>query len=100
MVDQSTSWRSKGGGHKTKARKSWKSFLHYLLFGILVVNAYLNMKLANKEDKRTFRTFKKSLIRYSRMHVKEFFSRTRVRRNHRAGDGLSTEAEDPDSPVP
>ena len=93
MVDQSTSWRSKAGGHKTKATKWWKSFLHYLLFGILVVNAFLNMKLANKNDTRSFRAFKKSLIRYSRIHVQDIFSKRRKRRNLISQNGLIEEKE-------
>ena len=80
MVDQATSWRSKVGGHKTKASKWWKTFMHYLLFGVLLVNSFMNMKLANKNDSRTFGDFKKSLIRYSSLHVREVFLRQRKRR--------------------
>ena len=54
--------------------------MHYHLFGILIVNSYLNMKLANKGDKRTLRDFKKSLIRYSANHIREVFSRQRERK--------------------
>ena len=54
--------------------------LLYLLMGVLVVNMFLNMKLANKKDRRTFRQVKKSLIRYSSMHIKEVFSRKRTKK--------------------
>ena len=92
MVDQGTSWRSKAGGHKTKATKWWKSFLHYLLFGILLVNSFMNMKLANKDDKRSFRDFKKSVIRYSKLHVMEVFSRQQKSMRIK-NDGRSTEVK-------
>ena len=92
MVDQATSWRSKAGGHKTKATKWWKSFMHYLLFGILVVNAFMNMKLANN-DTRGFRAFKKSLIRYSKIHVQSVISKRRKRKNLISQSGLIEEKE-------
>ena len=64
QVDQATSWRTKAGGHKWKAKRWSKSMTHYAMFGILPTNAFLNMKMANPQDSRTFREFKKSVCRY------------------------------------
>ena len=41
------------------------------------MNAFLNMKLANKDDKRSFRDFKKSLVRFSSINVKNVLPRQR-----------------------
>ena len=51
MLDQATSWRSKGGGHQWKAQRWSKNLLHYAMFGVLGTNIFLNMKLANPNEK-------------------------------------------------
>ena len=50
------------------------------MFGVLPVNAFLNMKLANPNDKRTFHQFKKSVCRWSMIHTPAMFLRERKRR--------------------
>ena len=51
--------------------------MHYEMFGILPVNAFLNMKLANPTDKRTFREFKVSVCRWSQIHAQDLGLRER-----------------------
>ena len=80
MLDQATAWRTKAGGHKWKTSRWSKTVLHQAMFGVLPTNAYLNMKLANPNDKRTFRQFKKSVCRWSMIHTPALFLRERKRR--------------------
>ena len=84
MLDQATSWRTKAGGHKWKAARYSKSLTHFAMFGVLPTNAFLNMKMANPQDKRTFREFKSSLCRYSMIHAPSLGLRDR-RRQSKAG---------------
>ena len=66
---QGTSWRCKDGGHKRKATKWWKELQAFLLWGVLLVNAFCMMKLCNPNDRRTMREYKKSCLRWSRLHA-------------------------------
>ena len=79
-LDQATAQRTKAGGHKQKTRRWSKTVLHQAMFGIIPVNAYLNMKLANTNDKQTFGQFKKSVCRWSMIHTPAMFLRERKRR--------------------
>ena len=79
-LDQGTSWRTKAGGHKWKATRFSKTMLHYAMFGVLPTNSFLNMKLANPHDKRTYRQFKVSVCRWSMIHAPAFGLRERKRK--------------------
>ena len=80
QVDQATSQRTKAGGHKWKATRWSKSMTHYAMFGVLPTNAFLNMKMANPQDSRTFREFKKSICRQSMIHAPNFPLKERKRK--------------------
>ena len=80
MLDQATAWRTKAGGHKFKAKRWNKTVLHYAMFGVLPMNAYHNMKMANENDKRTYRGWKKSLCRYSMLKAPALGLRERNRK--------------------
>ena len=80
MLDQATAWRTKAGGHKFKAQRWNKTVMHYAMFGVLPMNAYHNMKMANENDKRTYREWKKSLCRYSMLHAPALELRERSRK--------------------
>ena len=49
------------------------------MFGVLPCNAFLNMKMANPDDKRSFRDFKTSLCRWSQLHSPALWLRWRKR---------------------
>ena len=53
--------------------------LHFYLFGLVVVNGFLNMKLVRPHDKRTFNQFKESLAQYTIQNCNKLGFRKRVR---------------------
>ena len=71
-LDQGTSWRTKAGGHKWKATRFSKTMLHYAMFGVLQSNSFLKMKIANPNNKRTYRQFEVSVCRWSMLHAPAF----------------------------
>ena len=52
-----------------------KTVFHKAMFGVLPTNVYLNMKLPEPNDKRTFRKFKKSVCRCSIIQTRALFLR-------------------------
>ena len=54
--------------------------LHYAMFGVLPSNSFLSMKLANPNDKRTYRQFKVSVCRWSMLNAPAFGLRERKRK--------------------
>ena len=55
-------WRTASGGHKFKSNKWWQACRDFFLWGLVIVWAFLNMKLSKPNDNRPMWKFKHSLI--------------------------------------
>ena len=77
MGDQGTMWRTASGGHKFKSNKWWQACRDFFLWGLVIVWAFLNMKLSKPNDNRPMWKYKHSLINEYKSEVQKFGFRKR-----------------------